>query len=150
MLLEEDLRLAAVLRKQKEERERREEEERLQKIEERRRADRERRMRQAQKQQEWRLEQARLADETMRRKIELRSHVHEDRRMRSLAGETPTIYDDTQREVFRCWVNVQKCDNVSWKRRFCRVIHTQLVLFKDPVSHRFENCYQYYADMFPT
>ncbi|KAI0763682.1 hypothetical protein BC629DRAFT_1596879 [Irpex lacteus] len=128
LLLEEDLRLAAVLRKQKEERERQEEEERHRKIEERRRIDRERRMRQAQKQQEWRLEQARLADETMRRKLELRTHVIEDRRTRSWLGDA---LDD---ELFQCWVNVQKSDNVAWRRRFCRIRRNKLVLFKDKAS----------------
>ncbi|KAI0093966.1 hypothetical protein BDY19DRAFT_919873 [Irpex rosettiformis] len=128
LLLEEDLRLAAMLRKQKEERERQEEEERHRKIEERRRIDRERRMRQAQKQQEWRLEQARLADETLRRKLELRTHVIEDRRSRSWIGDA---LDD---ELFQCWVNVQKSDNVAWRRRFCRIRRTKLALFKDKAS----------------
>ncbi|KAI0345227.1 hypothetical protein BDW22DRAFT_1354132 [Trametopsis cervina] len=134
LLLEEDLRLAAVLRKQKEERERREEEERHQKIEERRRADRERRMRQAQKQNEWRLEQARQADESLRRKIELRTHVHEDRRMRSWSSDQSGLADESHEDIFHCWVTVQKCDNVAWKRRFCRVLGTQLSLFRDPAS----------------
>jgi len=134
LTLEEDLRLAAILRRQKEERERREEEERHQKIEARREADRERRIRQAQKMQEWREEQARQAEEVLRRKAEMRMHVHEDRKMRSLTSESSVMGDESIEDSFHCWVTVQKNDSLTWRRRFCRIQHTHLVMYKNTTS----------------
>lgn len=132
--LEGDLRLAARLRIEKEERERREEEEKHQKLEARRKADRERRVRQAQKMHEWREQQARQTEEELRRKVEMRTHLHEERMMRTIPSGSSLVDDVPQEESFHCWITMQKCDNVTWRRRFCRVEHTQLALYKDMVG----------------
>ncbi len=127
--LEEELRYAAVLRSAKEAREKREEEERRKVLEERRKVDRERRLQQTKRLQQWRDERAKQAEDVVRRKVEMRQHIQEERRsrpvLRNMAGG--------QHDCFDGWVTIQIHGSVTWRRRFCRVQGGHMRLFKDTV-----------------
>lgn len=131
MSLEEDLRHAAQIRKERAEREQREEEERRRMIEERRLADRERRQRHAQRQREWMEQLYRDAEAEKRKRLEAQQHVKDERRTRPLPLKPRSPVDKTVDVGFEGWVTVQSRGTAIWKRRFCRVEFGTFVLLRD-------------------
>ena len=132
LILERELKHAAIVQKLKEDAERREEEEKHRELEARRSSDRARRLQQTEKLQEWRHERARQAEEAARRKIEMRRTVEAERRARPVPrAQTP---DPKHADSFDGWVTMQTADSLTWKRRFCRVRGTAMQAYKDSVS----------------
>ncbi|CAL1714940.1 unnamed protein product [Somion occarium] len=124
--LEEDLRLAAEIRRQREEKERREEEELQRAILERRQRAKQKRLEYGKAAQEWRSQHVRQLQESTRREREQRERVLEARRMRSLSSSV-SVSDD----VFSGWVSAQSIGSPVWRRRYCRVRSNHVKLYKD-------------------
>lgn len=133
IILEEDLRQAAQIQREKAEREQREEEERRQFIEERRIADRERRQRQAQMHREY-LERAnQQTEDEKRRRLEARRHMIDERRTRPLPVMQHSGIEAAD-VGFEGWVTALSTGSVAWKRRYCRIEDGSVLLFKDDKS----------------
>ncbi|GJE91110.1 hypothetical protein PsYK624_072590 [Phanerochaete sordida] len=129
LALEEDLRHAAQIQRERSEREQREEEERQSLIEERRAADKERRQRQAQSHKEYMEHAMLLAEEEKQRRLEARRHMIAERRTRPLPiNRSSAVEADV---CFEGWVTVQTGVSIAWKRRYCRVSDSKILLFKD-------------------
>ncbi|KAK7679490.1 hypothetical protein QCA50_017544 [Cerrena zonata] len=129
--LEEDLKLAAEIRHQREEAERREEEERHLAIQERQQQAKQKRIEQGKVSQELLSQHMKELQESARREQETRRRVLETRRTRSKTLSSETSFGDSP---FAGWISVQSTGSPVWRRRYCRVQSGLMRFYKDSVA----------------
>ncbi|KAH8093724.1 hypothetical protein BXZ70DRAFT_948936 [Cristinia sonorae] len=132
--LEAELHYASRVRRQREAQEREEEEEKRLELETRRRIEKEKRIAEAKKLQEWRIEQAKRAEELAVSKVETRKRREEERRKRILSSSSsrPNNVD-----VVAGWVTLQAGDSLMSKRRYCSIREQGVRFFKDASASQF-------------
>lgn len=131
--LEEELRFAALVKRQKEEDERRDEENRRRLLEERRSVERTRRRQHGLELQAWQEEQAQRAEDETRVRSQLRQNVVAQRRIRPSRRSSGTTFDEPSGGLSG-WVTIQAPESMIWRRRFCRMHDTALDICTDFVS----------------
>lgn len=136
--LEEEVRRMTVERKIKERMEKEEEERKTRELEERKRLERERRMLEHRKLEEWRREQARLADEAARKAEEARQREEDERRKKISIAEAKLKRNGTD-SLLTGWVTMQTHESLFWKRRYFKFIGSTAYFYRSP-SVRVTRC----------
>ncbi|THH32373.1 hypothetical protein EUX98_g1824 [Antrodiella citrinella] len=127
--LDAELHYAATIRRQREAQERAVEEQKRQEIDARRTWEKEKRMAEARKLQEWREQQVKRTEEVAMSKSELRKRKAEERRNRDLSS--PNLGSSTDDDLVSGWVTVQAGDSLMSKRRYCVAGGHELKFYKD-------------------
>ncbi|KAH9840121.1 uncharacterized protein C8Q71DRAFT_855409 [Rhodofomes roseus] len=130
-ILQSELRYAAEQRTRKEAMEREAEEKRRTTLEERRKADRERRIQETQKLQAWRSEQAKRAQDISGKRQEMRRKVLDERRALAARLKAAATTTGGRHVLSSGWVTVQSEQSGAWKRRYYQLDDEKLYLFKN-------------------
>jgi len=129
----------AIAERSKKERDLREAEERRSlELMERRKLEKERRMEQGKRSEEWRKEKERLAEELAEQQRQARKREDEERRSRIQLVKAGINANSNTRAPLAGWVTLQTNDSLVWKRRFFRLVGTTMFFYRNAkvcVSH---------------
>ncbi|KAJ7281826.1 hypothetical protein C8J57DRAFT_1219636 [Mycena rebaudengoi] len=133
-MVEEELRRAAAQRQRRERLEKEEEERKLMQIEQKKRADRERRMKEHQQLEAWRAAQAAQAEELSQREERARKFEEAERRKKiQLAGQkVKSAKPDT--DLVAGWVTMQTSDSLVWRRRYFKFIGSKVFFYRSQME----------------
>ena len=128
--IEQDIRIAQLLKKQREFEQAKADEKFAQQVEERRKANKEKRLQEYYKSQAWRIEQERSKEEMVHQK-EAERRIEEEVKMR----ERKRLFDALKAEhsgklELSGWMSVQTAGTVTWRRRWFTFDEKTLKFFK--------------------
>jgi hypothetical protein len=105
------------------------EKQRSRELAEMKRIEKERRMEESKRLDMWRKEQARLADDLVKRKEHDRKRAEEERRRRiALAARNAKANESCATG----WVTIQTNESLVWRRRFFKLVGTTIYLYRSP------------------
>ena len=128
--LEQDIRLAQLLRKQREHDQAKADEKFAQEVEERRRANKEKRLQGYYKSQAWRIEQERSKEQTLHKKEEEKKKEEEVKMQERKRVFNTMKAEHSDRLQLSGWMSVQAAGTVTWRRRWYTFDEKSLKFFK--------------------
>ena len=128
--LEQDIRLAQLLRKQREHDQAKADEKFAQEAEERRRANKEKRLQEHYRSEAWRIEQERNKEQSILRREEDRKRGEEAKMQERKRLFNTMKVEQSGRLQLSGWISVQTAGTVTWRRRWYTFDEKTLRLFK--------------------
>ena len=128
--IEQDIRLAQLLKKQREHEQAKADEKFAQEAEERRRANKEKRLQEHYKSQAWRLEQEKSKEQMLHEKEEEKKRGEEAKMQERKRLFSSMKAEQAGRLQLSGWVSVQAAGTVTWRRRWYTFDEKILKLFK--------------------
>lgn len=128
--IEQDIRLAQILRKQREHEQAKADEKFAQEAEERRKANKEKRLQEHYKSQAWRIEQQRSKEQMLQKKEEERKREEEVKMQERKRLFSSMKTEQASRLQLSGWISVQAAGTVTWRRRWYTFDEKTLKFFK--------------------
>ena len=147
--LEQDIRLAQLLRKQREHDQAKADEKFAQEVEERRRANKEKRLQGYYKSQAWRIEQERSKEKTLHKKEEEKRREEEVKMQERKRVFNAMKAEHSDRLQLSGWMSVQAAGTVTWRRRWYTFDENSFKFFKDQNVCYLSSCFLFTDDCLP-
>jgi hypothetical protein len=128
--LEQDIRIAQLLRKQREHEQAKADEKFAQEAEERRKANREKRLQEHYKSQAWRIEQERSSEQMLQKRGEEKKRGEEAKMQERKRLFNSIKAEQSGRVQLSGWMSVQSAGTVTWRRRWYTFDEKTLKFFK--------------------
>ncbi|KAF9785110.1 hypothetical protein BJ322DRAFT_1061390 [Thelephora terrestris] len=130
--IEQDIRIAQLLKKQREHAQAKVDEQFVQEVEERRKANKEKRLQEHYRSQAWRIEQEVLKEETIHKKEEDKKRGEEVKMQerKRLFNTLKASAEHSGRLELSGWISVQTAGTVTWRRRWFTFDEKTLKFFK--------------------
>ncbi|KIY67814.1 hypothetical protein CYLTODRAFT_490299 [Cylindrobasidium torrendii FP15055 ss-10] len=130
--LQEELRRSAEARRRKEQEDREEELRRKQELELRKITERERRMEEHKRLDQWRTQQARIAEDNVKREEAAKMRENNERKKQIAQVQAKVKSSNRSEDLVTGWLTMQTSENIAWRRRYYRLIGNTLFLYRSP------------------